>query len=43
MIKKEHKCKSCGREYDSWEVLWRDFGGEIGGVTYCPCCKEEVN
>lgn len=40
---KEHICLSCGKPYDSWEVLTRDFGGEIGVVTFCPHCKEEVN
>ena len=41
--RKEHICESCGKPYDSWEVLKRNFGGEVGGVTFCPHCKEEVN
>ncbi len=35
-----YECEHCGAVFRKSEVLERDFGGEIGGITYCPQCRE---
>jgi len=38
-----YECESCHELFSTWEVLWKDFGGEIGNVAFCPHCKEETD
>ena len=37
-----YECEHCNAEFSKSEILYRDFGGEIGGITFCPHCKEET-
>ena len=35
-----YECEHCNAEFSKSEILYRDFGGEIGEITFCPHCKE---
>ena len=35
-----YECEHCNAEFRESEILRRDFGGETGGITFCPRCKE---
>ena len=37
-----YECEHCNAEFREGEILRRDFGGETGGITFCPRCKEET-
>lgn len=44
-MKKEddlYLCEHCSALFTKEEALKRDFGGEVGGVMYCPACEEEI-
>ena len=35
-----YECEHCNAEFGESEILRRDFGGETGGITFCPRCKQ---
>ena len=35
-----YECEHCNAEFRESQILRRDFGGETGGITFCPYCKE---
>ena len=37
-----YECEHCNAEFRESEILYREYGGEIGGITFCPRCKEET-
>ena len=34
--------QDCNAEFRKSEILYREFGGEIGEIAFCPHCKEET-
>ena len=37
-----YECEHCNAEFRESEILYREYGGEIGGIAFCPRCKEET-
>lgn len=37
-----YECEHCNMEFKETEILYRNYGGEIGAIAFCPRCKEET-
>ena len=37
-----YECEHCNATFPKSAILYREYGGEIGGITFCPRCKEET-
>jgi len=35
-----YQCEHCGEKFRKSEILYREYGGEIGRIAYCPRCRE---
>ena len=37
-----YECEHCNAEFRKSEILYRQYGGEVGTIAFCPRCKEET-
>jgi len=35
-----YECEYCNAEFRASEILYRDYGGEVGKLSFCPRCKQ---
>lgn len=37
-----YECEHCNAEFKESEILYRQYGGGIGIIAFCPRCKKET-